>query len=509
MKENLRKILFTALFLAAFGVLFHVPLEHIISSWASVEGSYGPLILAVSLYLVWKKRKHLRKLPKRPALLPGALLAGIGCFMLFAGHLSSTMLLQQIAILPTLLGTIALFWGWAHLNVLLVPVAYLFFLTGLVETMLGSMSIHLRNITAWIAAELLALIGMPVFLTATVIQLPHISLDVVRECSGINHITALMALSVPLAFIRQLPPIRKVLLVLGALLIGILANGLRVALIGIYTRYYPDGPLHGPYETLYVSFIFFFGMVLLIGLSRLLSGKDQAVSADRTEAADSPPSAEESSPVTAVMLQNDTPITGKRIAAFAVAGILFVINLGAIHLYTLAPVPLKRPLEAIPTSISGFTGMPLDRIHEQIRPFPADRELLRVYRDTSGKRIDLYIGYFEKQEENKEFINYQRDWMHEDAHEVSLGRASEPMVIKKTTLQDRRQPPSDVYFWYLMDGKIVTNRYAGKFLTFWSGLVKRKNNAAVVILRTDSPEEAVMPFLKELAAIVENEIPFK
>lgn len=509
MKENLRKILFTALFLAAFGVLFRDPLAHIIRGWGTTEGSYGPLILAVSLYLVWKKRKHLRDLPKRPALLPGMLLAGTGCFMLFAGKLSSTMVLEQIAFVPALLGAIALFWGWAHLNVLLIPVAYLLFLTGIVETVLGSTSIFLRNITARIAATLLTLIGMPVFLTATVIQLPHISLDVARECNGINHITALLALAVPLAFIRQLTPIRKLLLVLAALLIGIFANGLRVTLIGLYTRYYPDGPLHGPYETLYVSFIFFFGMVTLIGLSHLMRGKDRTLSADRLEAADSLSRAGETSSTGALRLQTNTPRTGKQIAAFAVAGTLFFITLGAMHSYRPAPVPLQRPLDTIPTFISGFTGIPLDRINDRIRPFPADQELLRVYKDTSGKRIDLYIGYFEKQENGKEFINFQRDWMHEDAQKLSLGHASEPVVIKKTTLHDGRQNPFDVYFWYFMDGKIVTNRYIGKWLTFWSGLVKRKNNAAIVILQTNSSEADVRPFLKDLAAIVENEIPFQ
>jgi hypothetical protein len=62
----------------------------------------------------------------------------------------------------------------------------------------------------------------------------------------------------------------RVIVFFTAFLIGIFANGLRVALIGIYAIYNKGADLHGPAETLYVSFIFFFGMVVLVLFNQVI-----------------------------------------------------------------------------------------------------------------------------------------------------------------------------------------------------------------------------------------------
>ena len=486
----LRSLLHISLFLIAFGSLYHNTLAHIADTWFTSEGSHGPLIVVVSFYLVWRKRKDFKELPKNPAVLPGALLTGLGCFMLFAGRLSSTMLLQQVSMGPTLLGIIWLFLGFRYVKALLIPVGYLIFLTGFVEEMLGSVAIYIQTVSAWIAALLLVLFGMPVLLNGIVIELPHISLEVVRACSGINHIVALMALSVPLAMMSQRTAARKCLLVLAALLIGVFANGLRVALIGVYALYNEGADLHGPNETLYVTFIFFFGMVLLVALShvmRKIGPRDSAVGRNA-----------ESTPVTGARKE---PACGRRFVPVITAGLLFFITLGLVHFYKPAPVRLNTPFQAFPAFISGFVEKPLDNVHERIRPFAADQELLRLYKKPSGERLVLYIGYFESQDREKKIIDYRRDWMHEEAQEVSLGHASEPVMINKTRLRDRTNP-ADVYFWYLMDGRIITNRYVGKLATFWGALAKRKTNAAVIIIQTQNREDEVMPFLRELVPII-------
>ena len=490
-----------AVFLTAFGVLYWDTLVHIAGTWFRPEGSHGPLIVAVSLYLIWRKRKDFRELPKSPALLPGALLTGLGCFMLFSGKLSSTMLLQQISIVPTLLGAIGVFWGWAYVNALLIPVGYLIFLTGFAEEILGSGAIYLQTLSARIAAQLLALTGISVFLDGTVIELPHISLEVVRACSGINHIVALLALAVPLASMTQRTAVRKYILFLAALFIGIFANGVRIALIGLYTLYFQGGPLHGPYDTLYVSFIFFFGMVVLVVLSHFLKrttvkpqiGRLGTISTSLGSSADN--------------LDDRGKRTGnhvarKRLASVILLGLIFIVTLGFGHLYKPVPVKLKTSLQTFPNIIGNFTGKPLDRISERLKPFAADEELLRVYEDGAGKRVELYIGYFEvHQSGERKIIDYRRDWMHEEAQRVPIGHASGPVMINKTRLRDRNHP-ADVYFWYFMDGRLITSRYIGKLATFWGALTKRKTNAGVIVIQTRNTEEQVMPFLRELVPIV-------
>jgi hypothetical protein len=57
---------------------------------------------------------------------------------------------------------------------------------------------------------------------------------------------------------------------------------------------------------------------------------------------------------------------------------------------------------------------------------------------------------------------------------------------------------------YLMNGKIITNQFAGKFFTFWDALLKRKNNAAIIIIQSNNIENETMLFLKDVFPLIQN-----
>ena len=172
----LKIALHLALLGAPFLLLFSGAIRHIAANWTTTEGSYGPLIIAVSLYLIWIIRKKLAATRPVPSPVIGGVMIAAGCFALFAGKISSTIMVQQLAIVPVLLGVVWLYGGWPLFKLLFMPIGYLIFLTGFIEQLLGAIVIDLQLITAWIATRMLALTGMPVFLTDTMIQLPHISL---------------------------------------------------------------------------------------------------------------------------------------------------------------------------------------------------------------------------------------------------------------------------------------------------------------------------------------------
>ena len=488
-------VVHTLIYIAAFGLLYYDSIIHTVSNWNSTYGSHGPLILAISCYLVWLKRHELKALPQRPALFAGSLLAAIGCFMLFAGKISSTMLLQQVSMVPTLLGVIWLLRGWDYVKALLIPVGYLIFMTGLVETLLSDVAIYFQLISAWIASGLLELTGMPVVLTGTIVALPHISLEVVKECSGISHIVSLMALSVPLAIMSQLTPVRKLILVIASFFIGIFANGVRIASIGIYAIYNEGADLHGPNETFYVTFIFFFGMVVLIFLSQLLSRKKVTQpETDMTDAVDtdSVDCSEANKPDAQHVIA-----TGKSSTPWVIFGMLFFTTLGFSLFYKIVPVQLQQSFDMLSTEITGFSSRNLHQIDDRLRPFVADNELLRLYVDSSGNRVEVYVGYFEEQTRERKLIDYRRNWLHEEVEPFSVVTSGGAVTINQTRFNDRFNP-SSIYFWYIMDDRIITSQYVGKFYTFLDGLFKRRTNGAVIVVQTRSSQEEVMPFLEEL-----------
>ena len=484
-----KTLIVSVLLVGAFLVLYLDTIIHIVGTWSSNEGAHGPLIVAVCLYLIWLKKDDFKTLPRYPVVSWGAFLAGIGCFIFFAGKISSTLLLQQISMVPFLLGMILLLRGWSFFRALFLPVVYLIFVTGFVETMLSNLAIYLQLASAWIAVQLFKLIGMPVILTGIIIDLPHIALEVVRACSGVSHLVAIMALSIPLGIMSKLPPLRKVFLVVASFIIGLFANGFRIFLIGIYALYNEGADLHGPNETLAVSVIFFFGMVLLVILNHFLRPRTKDTPEDKKD------------------IQADTGdnVAGTQVIkaeagafrnAWIIAGMLFVVTFGFAQFYKVAPVSLNAPLEQLSLNVGSFSGQPLLSIEERIRPFPADDEVLRSY-VASGHRANVYIGYFAEQSRERKLIDYRRSWMHEESQQVSIATADGTVTINQTRVRDRFNP-SDVYFWYVMDDRIITNQYVGKLYTFWDALMKRRTNGAVIVVQTRSSQEEVMPFLEKL-----------
>lgn len=252
------------------GFPYQDTLFRLFRGWFTYEESHSILILAISLYMIWMKRQEIVRLPKRPSLCAGTAGLTAGCLLLIAGKLSFTTLIQDASLVITLGGLILLIWGPGLLKALWLPLGYFLFMFPVFSGLLSNVSLYLQRITAGIAAGLLKAVGMPVLLSAQFIELPHITLEVAKACDGINHIMALVALSIPLGIMTKKSPLKRIYLVLIAFGIGILANGLRVGLIGIWSAYKTGGSLHGPSDIFYVSFIFFFGMGLLILINNLM-----------------------------------------------------------------------------------------------------------------------------------------------------------------------------------------------------------------------------------------------
>ncbi|BBO67288.1 hypothetical protein DSCA_12180 [Desulfosarcina alkanivorans] len=281
-----------------------------------------------------------------------------------------------------------------------------------------------------------------------------------------------------------------------AFVIGILANGLRVALIGVYALYNHGADLHGPNETLYVSFVFFFGMVVLILFNQLIKnfGKINSVTDSKvgTKAAVQAPLKPQTNPIH----------RGKSPALLALA--LFAFTFGLIHFSKPNPIPLRIPLDTLPIQIGGYTGNTIDQINKRLRPFAADEEIMRHYSDNAGNSFEVYIGYFESQSRKKKLIDYRRAWMHEEVAKVSVFLKHEKIVIKKKKIEAPND--TDIYFWYFINGRIITNQFVGKFYTFWDAFFKRKKNAGIIIIETNTPENKSLDFLRIIMPFIHSNL---
>jgi EpsI family protein len=453
---------------AAFGATFFSTVLWMVHTWFSQRGAHGPVIAAISLYMIWSRRDQLRRLTAEPKELWGSLVLTLGCMMLLAGKLSSLLLLQDVPFIVVLLGLVLLLGGVAYLGVLGLPIAYLVFSFPLFSELLEGLSIHLQSATAWVAWLLIKATGIPVLRSGQFLELQSSSLEVARECNGINHMVALVGLAIPLASWTQRTAVRKTVLVLASGFIALFANGMRVAVIGILSHVRPDAPLHGPSDIFYVTFVFFFGMVLLVLVSRVMgwrSAKEGELQAPEPDNGDSSPAAAGASPV----------------RSFVIAVAVLTATSGYLYFFSPSPVNLERPLSSLPSVIGRWVGHDADLSEPPFDEFTADLELRRTYRDDRNNEVRLYLGYFPLQTDEKKVVGFRFDPLQRGASVVSLPLETGSVNIKQTTVSMGSRTER-VYFYYDINGRIMVDRYAAKLATLFEALVHQRTNAAIVVL---------------------------
>jgi exosortase len=97
-------------------------------------------------------------------------------------------------------------------------------------------------------AALLEMRNVPVRLAGNVIQLPGRQLFVTEACSGLRSLTALISMAVLLGALVLKRPVTRLLVILLAIPVAIVVNGVRVFLTGFLVYYvspaYGEGFMH-------------------------------------------------------------------------------------------------------------------------------------------------------------------------------------------------------------------------------------------------------------------------
>lgn len=128
-------------------------------------------------------------------------------------------------------------------------------------------------------ARLLELRQVPVVLAGNVIHLPGRSLFVTEACSGLRSLTALLALGVLIGGLWLASTWGRVLLVVAAVPVALVLNGLRVFLTGFLVYFVSpqlgDGFLHLTEGWV----IFVIAFVILGGVAWLVSRGEHALAA--------------------------------------------------------------------------------------------------------------------------------------------------------------------------------------------------------------------------------------
>lgn len=457
--------------------------------------SHGFLIPFISLYFVWHKRDELRNIPIEPNIIGGWILTIIGGLMLLTGYIGSVIMVQQISILIVIPGIVLTLLGTNYLKALILPLTYLIFMIPpILDLVIDNIHWPFQLFSATMAAKLLEFMKVPVFLHAQYLELPNITIEVANVCSGVRYLLSIVAISIPLAFFTQRKTLLRLLFVASAIIIGILINPLRIALICIWT-YYTGGDVHGPSHIFQGFFVSQVGFVILFILawvfSKIPSNKMKISQKNKD------------------IIKNSFTINTNRFnKAWITVIISFAILGGLIFFYAPKAVSLKAPLNNIPLIIGEWIGEDVNKSKNSFDIQRADYELRRIYRNSSEREIELYIGYFEFQKQDKKFIHYKLQSLYDNAEEMSIPMESNGFVQVNKTVAKEGFQNSLILYWYDLNGKIIANNYKAKFITAIDGLIHRRTNGAIIIVSGNLPHpDEIQKVLSEEVEFVQRILP--
>lgn len=208
-------------------------LQGIVSRWFKFDESYshGLLLAAVSLVLVGRTcLRHGAKPGFYPLWLLPFILALIGYGL---GDILRIQAIQQIVVVPLLLGVLAVFMGWREVRHFIVPVGLLIFTVPVWDFL----SWNLQVITVEINRLLLGLMGIEFHVEGVFVYLTGVgTFEVANGCSGLRYLLVGLSLSVIYGELNLRTVRSRVLMLFAGGVLALVANWIRVFVI-IYMGY--------------------------------------------------------------------------------------------------------------------------------------------------------------------------------------------------------------------------------------------------------------------------------
>ncbi len=208
-------------------LIYHDTLLSMVGIWArSQTFAHGFVIFPISLWLIWSQRTVLLAIPQTASVSALVALALAGALWLLA-TLANVQVLAQYALVAMIPASVCAILGTRLAGAIAFPLGYLLLAVPSGEILIAP----LIDFTARFTVAALQLVGVPVYRDNNVFSIPSGNWSVVEACSGLRYLIASFTLGTLYAYRTYRTLARRMLFVAVALLLPVLANGVRAFLI--------------------------------------------------------------------------------------------------------------------------------------------------------------------------------------------------------------------------------------------------------------------------------------
>ena len=265
--ESLKPLMPAAATAIAFILLFGGTFASLASDWwNSPEAGHGLLLFPVAIWWAW--REGVRPDAKgSPAL--GIAIVVVAVLARIAAGLAAELFTMRASMILAAVGLTVFYYGVRQVIHWWLPFVLASLSVPLPELVTQALALPLQFKASQMGAAMLQMRDVPVRLTGNVIRIPGQELFVTEACSGLRSLTALISLAVLLGALMLRSAVLRVILLLVAIPIAVVINGVRVFFTG-FLVYFVDPKLGKGFMHITEGWLLF--IVSLTTLTLLVQG---------------------------------------------------------------------------------------------------------------------------------------------------------------------------------------------------------------------------------------------
>ena len=257
-------------------LLVYIPtFDWMYARWTSANSysSHGFIIPLISIWLLWYNRSAIASQELKGNWWGVALIA-LGLTIHFLSGIARIHFTSGFSFPITITGAFILFtgvkgirWGW-------FPLLYLYCMVPFPLILISFFTLKLKLIASEVAVFLLNFVGIICIRDGSIVSFTNGQMVVGDVCSGLRSLVAMIALSLPFAYITRTTLQRKALLVAILLPLAMVYNILRVFFLGIVTYVWGSEAASGTIHDMSGMVALFLNIITMLVISRALEKDD-------------------------------------------------------------------------------------------------------------------------------------------------------------------------------------------------------------------------------------------
>ena len=499
-----------------YAALYATPARWLVTrDWIREDFGYGYFVLPVVLYLIWEKRKQIVEMPNQPSW-GGYLLTGIGILLYWLGELAGEYYTLYLSAWLVAVGLCWIRLGWPRLKVIVFPLALALSMFPPPHFLYNTLTLRLKLISTGLGVELIRLCGMSVYREGNVIDMGFTRLQVVDACSGLRYLFPLIIMALLLAYLSRCSIANKIVVVLSAVPISIVTNGLRIASVGILYQFFGPVVAEGFFHDFSGWFIFMLSAAVLYLELRLIKRffPEQSERDSVTAGTGRIPATDAVQPAS-----HSSGFAARPVWAIVLLGLTLVLSQG---FEFKEKVPVKVSFTKFPMQVGSWSGARKTLEREYLEELELSDYLLADYAENEQAGVNLYIAYSASQRKGKSSHSPATclpggGWSFKESGLVVVPLADGRNHQVARVLMEKNGLKQVAYYWFPQRGRTLTNLYELKFYTFWDSLTNGRSDGALVRIITPVPEGAptetadarLRAFIREIAPRLDTFIPGK